>query len=78
MKQWTISYLDKDGVQQSHVMESDLRPSEEEVARHLKQLLVPTADKLDLNDLDGRTAEPTVRSLKEQNAVEIISVSEMP
>jgi hypothetical protein len=34
------------------------------------------ADELDMNDLEGRTAEPTVKSLKDQNAVEIISITE--
>ncbi|MET0124338.1 hypothetical protein [Pseudomonas caspiana] len=76
MKQWTISYLDKDGVQQSQVMESDHRPSDEEVARRLRHILVPVADELDMNDLDGRIAEPTAKSLKEHNAVQIISIKE--
>jgi hypothetical protein len=76
MKQWTISYLDKDGVQQSHAMESEHRPSEEEVARRLRPILFPVADELDMNDLEGRTAEPTAKSLKDQNSVEIISISE--
>lgn len=76
MKQWTISYLDKDGVQQSLDLESEQRPSEEEVARRLRPILFPVADELDMNDLEGRTAEPTVKSLKDQNSVEIISIKE--
>ncbi|HEX8543154.1 MAG TPA: hypothetical protein VF682_16775 [Pseudomonas sp.] len=76
MKQWTISYLDKDGVQQSLDLDAEQRPSEEEVARRLRPILFPVADELDLNDLEGRTAEPTVKSLKDQNAVEIISITE--
>ncbi|WP_341523343.1 hypothetical protein AABC73_09390 [Pseudomonas sp. G.S.17] len=76
MKQWTISYLDKDGVQQSLDLDAEQRPSEEEVARRLRPILFPVADELDLNDLEGRTAEPTVKSLKDQNAVQIISITE--
>jgi hypothetical protein len=77
MKQWTISYLDKDGVQQSLDMESEQRPSEEEAARRLRPHLFPVADALDLNDLEGRTAEPTAKSLKDQNSVEILSIKEV-
>lgn len=76
MKQWTIAYLDKDGVQQSLDLDSELRPSEEEVARRLRPILFPVADELDMNDLEGRTAEPTVKSLKDQNSVEILSIEE--
>ncbi|EPJ84263.1 MULTISPECIES: hypothetical protein [Pseudomonas] len=76
MKQWTISYLDKDGVQQSLDLDAEQRPSEEEVARRLRPILFPVADELDLNDLEGRTAEPAVKSLKDQNAVQIISITE--
>ena len=76
MKQWTISYLDKDGVQQRLDLDSEQRPSEEEVARRLRPILFPVADELDMNDLEGRTAEPTVKSLKDQNAVEILSITE--
>lgn len=76
MKQWTISYLDKDGVQQSLELDSEQRPSEEEVARRLRPILFPVVDELDMNDLEGRTPEPAVKSLKEQNAVNIISIEE--
>ncbi len=76
MKVWTISFLDKEGVQQTLDLESEQRPSEEEVAQYLRQHLSPVTTNLDLNDLDGRTAEPTVKTLKEQNAVQILSVVE--
>jgi hypothetical protein len=78
MKQWTIAYLDKDGVQQSLDLDCEQRPSEEQVARRLRPMLFPVADELDLNDLEGRTAEPTVKSLKDQNSVQIISITEAP
>jgi hypothetical protein len=78
MKHWTISYLDKDGVQQSLVLDSEQRPSEEEVALQLRPKLFPVATELDMNDLEGRTPEPTVKTLKDQNSVQIISIAEAP
>lgn len=78
MKQWTITYLDKDGVRQSLEFASEQRPSNEDAADHLREVLYPVADKLDLNDLDGRAPEPTVKSLKALNSVQIISVTETP
>jgi hypothetical protein len=77
MKQWAISYLDKDGVQQRVDIDFQDRPSEEEVARLLRKDLFPVTDELNLNDLEGRTDEPTVKTLKEQNSVQIISITEV-
>jgi hypothetical protein len=77
MKQWAISYLDKDGVQQRVDIDFQDRPSEEEVARLLRKDLFPVTDELDLNDLEGRTDEPTVKTLKDQNSVQIISITEV-
>ncbi|WP_122447973.1 hypothetical protein [Pseudomonas viridiflava] len=77
MKQWAILYLDKDGVQQRLESGFAERPSEEEVARLLRKDLYPVTDELDLNDLDGRTDEPTVKTLKDHNSVQIISITEM-
>jgi hypothetical protein len=76
MKVWTISFQDKDGVQQTLDLECEHRPSEEEAAQRLRPHLFPVTEDLDLNDLDGRTQEPTVKTLKEQNAVQIISIVE--
>ncbi|MBX8503067.1 hypothetical protein K5D34_24785 [Pseudomonas cichorii] len=77
MKQWAISYLDKDGVQQRHDIDSPERPSEEAAARLLRPILFPVTDELDLNDLEGRTEEPTVKTLKDHNSVQIISITEV-
>jgi len=76
MKQWAISYLDKDGVQQRHEVEYQERPSEEEAAQLLRKNLFPVTGELDLNDLDGRTSEPTVKTLKDHNSVQIVSITE--
>ncbi|KPY56558.1 Uncharacterized protein ALO46_00331 [Pseudomonas syringae pv. solidagae] len=77
MKQWAIVYLDKDGVQQRREAGFDQRPSEEEAARFLRKDLYPVTDELDLNDLDGRTEEPTVKTLKDHNSVQIVSITEV-
>ncbi|WNW10917.1 hypothetical protein RRX38_07030 [Pseudomonas sp. DTU_2021_1001937_2_SI_NGA_ILE_001] len=77
MKQWAVSYLDKDGVQQRLTMDSLQQPTHEEVARLLRPKLYPLATELDLNDLEGRSVEPTVKTLKDYNSVQIISITEV-
>lgn len=76
MKRWTISFLNKDGVPQSLDLEAEQRPSEEEAAQRLRPYLFPVTSDLDLNDHEGRSDDPTVRTLKEQNAVQIVSIVE--
>ena len=76
MKVWTISFQDKDGAPQSHNLELEHRPSMEEAAQHLRPILFPVTKELDLNDLDDRSKAPTAEILKEQNAVQIISIEE--
>lgn len=78
MKQWIISYQDKDGEQRNYDHPAEQRPSAEEAADILRKYLYPVTAELDLNDLEGRTAEPTVKSLDEQNSVKIISITEAP
>ncbi|POP69974.1 hypothetical protein [Pseudomonas syringae] len=77
MKQWTIVYLDKDGVRQHLEADFEQHPSDEQVARLLRKGLYPVTDELDLNDLDGRTEDPTVKTLKDHNSVQIISITEV-
>ena len=36
---------------------------------------LPVAAELDLNDLEGRTDDPTVKSLKTQYSIEILSIT---
>jgi hypothetical protein len=76
MKQWIISYLDKDGVPQKLDHEAEQQPSEEQAAALLRELLVPVTQKLDLNDLEGRTDDPTVKALNDQNSVKLLSITE--
>ncbi|KAA8693360.1 hypothetical protein RA263_15500 [Pseudomonas syringae pv. tagetis] len=77
MKQWAILYLDKDGVQQRVEAGFDECPTPEDAARFLRKDLYPVTDELNLNDLDGRTEEPTVKTLKDHNSVQIISITEV-
>lgn len=76
MKQWTITYSDKEGVPQSLELDSEQRPTEEEVADYLREALFPVADEVALPDLEGRMPEPMVKSLREQHGVEIHSITE--
>jgi hypothetical protein len=78
MKQWTITYSDKDCVTQSLELDSERRPTEEEVADYLREVLFPVADEVALPDLEGRIPEPMVKSLKEQHGVKIIEITEKP
>jgi hypothetical protein len=41
----------------------------------IKARLLPVAAELDLNDLEGRTADAGVKSLKTQNSIEIRSIT---
>ncbi|GAB7531890.1 hypothetical protein PS3A_43040 [Pseudomonas sp. 3A(2025)] len=77
MKQWAVSYVDKDGVAQCVNVDSPERPDHEKAARLLRHKLFPVTDELNLNDLEGRTAEPTLKTLKDHNSVEIKSIEEV-
>lgn len=77
MKQWAVSYFDKDGVAQCLNVDSQQLPTPEQAAQLLRHKLFPVSDELDLNDLDGRTAEPTLKTLKDHNSVQIISIKEV-
>ena len=77
MKQWTITYSDKEGVQQSLELPSEQRPSEEQVADYLRELLFPIADEVAVPDLEGRVPEPMVKCLKEQHGVQILSITQV-
>ena len=41
----------------------------------IRAKLLPIPAELDLNDLDGRIAEPTLKSLKDQNSIQILDIS---
>lgn len=41
----------------------------------IREKLLPVPAQLDLNDLEGRTEDPTVKNLKSQHSIEIISIT---
>lgn len=51
------------------------KPSLEDAAHMIRAKLVPIAAELDLNDLEGRKPEPTVKILKDQNSIQILDIS---
>lgn len=50
-------------------------PQRDEAARLIKERLLPVAAELDMNDLEGRTTDAGVKSLKTQNSIEIRSIT---
>ena len=78
MQNWQVTFVDDHGVQSVEQFTCDQKPSLEDAAHMIRNKLVPIAAELDLNDLDGRIAEPTVKSLKDQNSIQILDISPAP
>ncbi|WP_248750155.1 hypothetical protein [Pseudomonas sp. MWU15-20650] len=78
MQTWTITFVDDHGVQSVEQFNCDHKPSLEDAAHMIRGKLLPVAAVLDLNDLEGRKDEPTVKILKEQNSIQILSISPAP
>ena len=47
----------------------------ERAARLIKARLLPVAAELDLNDLEGRTNDASVKELKSQNSIQILGIT---
>ncbi|QAY85057.1 hypothetical protein [Pseudomonas arsenicoxydans] len=75
MQKWKITFVDDHGETVDEVFECDDCPNNEKAAELLKERLFPVAAKLDLNDLEGRTADPSVKSLKTQNSIQILGIT---
>ncbi|MBT2373471.1 hypothetical protein J7E41_15700 [Pseudomonas fluorescens] len=75
MQTWNITFVDDHGVQSVEQFTCTEKPSLEDAAQLIRAKLLPVAAELDLNDLDGRTDEPTVKSLKTQNSIQILSIT---
>lgn len=75
MQEWKITYVNDHGEQAVEQVTCEKEPSLEDAAHMIRAKLVPIAAELDLNDLEGRQPEPTVKILKDQNSIEIISIS---
>ncbi|EKT4466230.1 hypothetical protein QEL93_001622 [Pseudomonas putida] len=75
MKEWEVTFVDQNGVQNSLLYNGEHCPSDEEAARLIRSHLFPVIDELDLNDFQDRSASPTVRWLKEQSGVSITGIN---
>ncbi|NWC91743.1 hypothetical protein HX855_13650 [Pseudomonas sp. IPO3778] len=75
MQTWKITFVDDHGVQSVEQFVCGEKPSLEDAAHMIRAKLLPVAAELDLNDLEGRTAEPTLKSLKDQNSIQILDIS---
>jgi hypothetical protein len=74
MPKWEITFVDDHGEAIAEQFDYDQEPTMEQAAQLIRQKLLPVPAKLDLNDLEGRTEDPTLKSLKTQNSIEIISI----
>jgi hypothetical protein len=75
MQKWKITFVDDHGETVNEVFECDERPDNERAAKLIKSRLLPVAAELDLNDLEGRTADASVKELKSQNSIEILGIT---
>ncbi|MBN2990087.1 hypothetical protein JWR97_00090 [Pseudomonas cedrina subsp. fulgida] len=75
MQTWQITFVDDHGEQSVELFDSEQKPTLEEAAHMIRGKRVPVAAVLDLNDLEGRKPEPTVKILKDQNSIQIIDIS---
>ncbi|MBK5400187.1 hypothetical protein JFU47_26250 [Pseudomonas sp. TH39(2020)] len=75
MQKWKVTFVDDHGEQVDEVFESEECPNNEQAAKLIRARRLPVAAELDLNDLEGRADDPTVKSLKTQNSIEILSIT---
>ncbi|MGA8137144.1 MULTISPECIES: hypothetical protein [Pseudomonas] len=78
MSKWAVTFVDDHGVQDTEQFECASQPDLEQAARLIRAKLLPVPATLDLNDLEGRAPDPTVKSLKDQNSIEILSITPLP
>ncbi|MCR4541042.1 hypothetical protein NUV89_21875 [Pseudomonas sp. 18.1.10] len=75
MQTWKITFVDDHGETSEEQFACTEKPSLEDAAQMIRNKLVPVAAELDLNDLEGRKPEPTVKILKDQNSIQILDIS---
>ncbi|PQZ90699.1 MULTISPECIES: hypothetical protein [Pseudomonas] len=75
MQKWQITFVDDHGETAVREFTCEQKPSLEDAAHMIRNELVPVAAELDLNDLEGRKPEPTVKILKDQNSIQIVDIS---
>ena len=77
MQKWQVTFVDDHGVQSVEQFDCEQQPTLERAAQLVRARLLPVSAELDLNDLDGRTDSPALKSLKEQNSIQILSITPM-
>ncbi|MBV4520894.1 hypothetical protein KVG88_12540 [Pseudomonas sp. SWRI74] len=75
MQKWKVTFVDDHGEVIDEVFECEECPSHERAAKLIKERFLPVAAELDLNDLEGRTDDAGVKSLKTQNSIEIRNIT---
>ncbi|WP_409299742.1 hypothetical protein [Pseudomonas sp. KCJK8993] len=75
MQKWQVTFVDDHGVQAVEDFACEQPPTLELAAQLVRARLLPVSAELDLNDLEGRTDMPTLKSLKEQNSIQILSIT---
>jgi hypothetical protein len=75
MQKWRITFVDDHGETINEVFECDECPDKEQAAKLIKARLLPVAAELDLNDLEGRTSDASVKELKSQNSIQILGIT---
>jgi len=75
MQKWVITFIDDHGEKTVEQFEHEQAPTMEQAAQLIRERFLPALKKLDLNDLEGRTKNPTVESLESQNSIKILSIT---
>ena len=75
MQKWKVTFVDDHGEVIDEVFECEECPTHEKAATLIKERFLPVAAELDLNDLEGRTTDAGVKSLKTQHSIEIRSIT---
>lgn len=76
MQKWEVTFVDDHGVKTVEHFDCEQKPSLEQAAQMIRAKFLPVPAALDLNDLEGRTEDPTVKNLKEQYSIEILSINQ--
>ena len=75
MQKWEITFVDDHGETLAEQFDYEQEPTMEQAAQWIRERLLPVPAQLDLNDLEGRTQDPTVKNLKSQHSIEIVSIT---
>lgn len=74
MPTWGITFVDDHGVKTVEYVDCAQKPDLEKAAQLIRAKLLPVPAALDLNDREGRTSDPTLKSLKDQHSIQILGI----